>query len=80
MSAYDLMQYGVIAIVVALSAWTAFGRLAPKLRARLLARLGHRAPPATTASGCDSGCSSCGGCGTRSTPVEQTIRFEPPKR
>ncbi len=80
MSAYDLLQLVIIGTIVALSAWTAFGKLAPKLRLRLLAALGHHpATPAAT-SGCDSGCSSCSGCGVSRAPTEQPIRFDHQKR
>jgi hypothetical protein len=81
MSAYDLLQFVIIGTIVALSAWTAFGKLAPKLRLRLLAALGHRPPPSAAASGCDAGCSSCSGCAVNRAPAaEQPVRFETPKR
>ncbi|TJY63050.1 hypothetical protein E4T66_04890 [Sinimarinibacterium sp. CAU 1509] len=79
MSAYDLLQLVIIGAIVALSAWTAFGKLAPKLRLRLLAALGYRPATPTAASGCDSGCSSCNSCGVSRAAVEQPIRFDKPK-
>ena len=72
------IEYGLIGLIVALSAWTVFGRLFPGLRRRLLQAFGRSAP--ATSAGCDSGCSSCDGCAPKQPGAgssgEQPIHFQ----
>lgn len=71
----DWLQYSILGVIVALSAWTVFGRVFPGLRRKLLLSWGHHSP--STSSGCDAGCGSCNGCGTEPTSSqrEQPIRL-----
>jgi len=87
-------QYAVIGVVVAASCVVMVRKLAPAwasrrqtaLAARLggqrnpvLRWLGQRLAPAAAAGGCDSGCSTCGGCGTPDgpPPEESPLTFKP---
>jgi len=96
MSASLLLQYTVIAPLVAASVWTALRKLAPKTTARLQAsaaapllrpqrgavaqRLGRWLQPKGATGDCGDGCGTCGTCGPSDVKVEQTITFHPPRK
>jgi len=75
MTTYEVFEKLVLAAVLALAAWVAFGKLMPAARARLrgalamiAARHGHATlarwlAPAGSSGGCGSGCSTCSSCG-----------------
>lgn len=88
MSAYSLFEAALVTLIVAACAIKAFGRLAPKTRMRLQARLalrldrpdraawlralGRKLGAAAPDAGCGSGCGTCGSCG----PAEaKTVEF-----
>ena len=86
------LQYAIVAVCVAISAYYAFGLFAPRLRARVMSGvgawlrrsshpqwmrvLGGRLTPSPQASGCGSGCSACDGCGTK---VQRPATVQPPQ-
>ncbi|MBY4868556.1 hypothetical protein DIE14_34095 [Burkholderia sp. Bp9017] len=96
MSTGLLLQYAVIALLVAASVWTALRKLAPVTTARLQAsaaasllrpqrgalvqRVGRWLQPKGATGDCGDGCGTCGTCGPSDPNVEQTITFHPPRK
>ncbi|WP_322046677.1 DUF6587 family protein [Paraburkholderia sp. J67] len=96
MSANLLLQYAVIALLVAASLWTALRKLAPKTTARMQAaiaalllrpqrgafaqRVGRWLQPKGATGDCGDGCGTCGTCGPSDVPAEKTVTFHPPRR
>lgn len=79
MSAFDIVQTVIIALIVVISAYVAFRKLLPKTSTRIMARvsaslnrdgrsgairsIGRRVQPAAATGSCGDGCGSCGSCG-----------------
>ncbi|MBN3856520.1 hypothetical protein G3N59_24365 [Paraburkholderia sp. Ac-20340] len=96
MSANLLLQYAVIALLVAASLWTALRKVAPKTTLRVQAgvaapllrpqrgamtqRIGRWLQPRGATGDCGDGCGTCGTCGPSDAPVEQTVTFHPPRK
>ncbi len=84
MTAYDFLEVGVVALIVAISLWVVLGTWAPRLRQRLLRRIGLGSAADAAAPACDAGCSACDGCSsapprrhpTESGAAEHPIRFQ----
>ncbi|WP_321844435.1 DUF6587 family protein [Paraburkholderia bannensis] len=95
MSTNLLLQYAVIALLVAVSCWTALRKLAPKTTSRMQAgaaapllrqrgafaqRVGRWIQPKGATGDCGDGCGTCGTCGPSDAPVEKTVTFHPPRK
>ncbi|MEK6296943.1 MAG: DUF6587 family protein [Paraburkholderia tropica] len=96
MSANLLIQYAVIALLVAASLWQALRKLAPKTASRVQAgaaapplrpqrgafaqRVGRWIQPKGATGDCGDGCGTCGTCGPSDAPAEQTVTFHPPRK
>lgn len=95
MSTNLLLQYAVIALLVAVSFWTALRKLAPKTTSRMQAgaaaqllrqrgafsqRVGRWIQPKGATGDCGDGCGTCGTCGPSDAPAEKTVMFHPPRK
>jgi hypothetical protein len=72
-SAYQLFEWAVVALVVALAGWQVWRTYAPK----------PRPAGGGSAPGCDTGCPSCNHCATtlvEPPKTEQKIEFHPRPR
>lgn len=94
MNAGLVVQYAVIALLVAASAAYTVRRLAPALttrwqagiagmllkpgRAAFAQRIGRALQPRAATGDCSDGCSTCGGCSTAAPPAAGTGEKEEP--
>lgn len=85
-----VLQYAVIALLVAASLWTALRKLAPRMTARWQAaaaaallqpqrgafaqRVGRFVQPKGATGNCGDGCGTCGTCGPADAPVNADAR------
>lgn len=86
MSTSLVLQYAVIALLVAASLWTALRKLAPRMTARWQAaaaasllrpqrgafvqRVGRFVQPKSATGNCSDGCGTCGTCGPADAPID----------
>ncbi|MFD1554401.1 DUF6587 family protein [Paraburkholderia silviterrae] len=86
MSTSLVLQYVVIALLVAASLWTALRKLAPRTTARWQAaaaaallrpqrgafaqRIGRLVQPKGATGNCGDGCGTCGTCGPTNAPAD----------
>ncbi|HEV3427597.1 MAG TPA: DUF6587 family protein [Paraburkholderia sp.] len=96
MSTNLLLQYAVIALLVAVSFWTALRKVAPKTTSRMQAgmaatllrsqrnafaqRVGRWLQPKGATGDCGDGCGTCGTCGPTDAPAGKTVTFHPPRK
>ena len=94
MSTSLVLQYAVIALLVAASLWTALRKLAPRMTSRWQAaaaasllrptrgafaqRVGRFVQPEGATGNCGDGCGTCGTCGPSDAPVN--LRADAPAR
>ncbi|CAN5407219.1 hypothetical protein BH09PSE6_BH09PSE6_16170 [soil metagenome] len=76
---YTWFETAVVVLIVAICSWSAFVKTAPRLAQRLriqLARsVGREVREVSSGAGCDTGCSSCDGCGSGKSSEAETHRI-----
>jgi hypothetical protein len=93
MSTSLVLQYAVIALLVAASLWTALRKLAPKTTSRWQAaaaaallrpqrgpfaqRVGRYLQPKGATGNCGDGCGTCGTCGPADAPADASTQVQP---
>ncbi|HET8897518.1 MAG TPA: DUF6587 family protein [Rhodanobacteraceae bacterium] len=93
MSSGLLLQYAILGVIVLVSVWVVFRKLAPQLTNRWMAAasihfgrqpdsrfaqaLSRRLQPKQATGNCADGCSTCGACGPKPPNAAQVIPASP---